>query len=85
MNKCNVPHKYKPLVDLIYCTMAQKFIGTTDSTFTHHIQILRGYLSKNINTINPDLLYLQSWGKNQNVRQALYSSDWNIVDKNRWN
>jgi len=85
MNKCNVPPKYKPLIDLISCTMAQKFIGTTDSTFTHHIQILRGYLSKNINTINPDLLYLQSWGKNQNVRQALYSSDWNIVDKNRWN
>lgn len=84
MNKCSVPDKYKPLIDLISCSMAKKFIGTTDSTFTHYIQILRGYLSNDISNIDPELLYLQSWGKQLNVREAVNSSDWNIVDENRW-
>ena len=85
--------KEQPLIDMIACTAANKFIGTTHSTFSYYIQILRGYMSKMVGSqiVSDEPYFLQINSEKEIVKKAddVWSkkSDgggWGNLDVNRW-
>ena len=52
-----IMEEYQGLIESLLCVLANNFIGTEMSTFSHYIQILRGYMSKYHSNINTDLIY----------------------------
>lgn len=53
----NILKKYHGLIESLLCVLADKFIGSSMSTFSQYIQVLRGYMSKYHKNINTDLIY----------------------------
>ena len=80
--------KIRPIIDMLACCTAKKFMGTKDSTFSHYIQILRGFLSVYFNQISPEPLFIQQSGAKDNVKPIekwnCEQGCWNKVDTSRW-
>ena len=90
-------HKNQPIIDMLMCTTANKFIGTSQSTFSYYIQILRGYMSsmikKNIVDDEPYFLQIDAEKKNVKRHNMKWSGNskgkgsgggWELLDMSRW-
>jgi hypothetical protein len=82
-----IPEKTRPMIDIISCTTAKKFVGTAESTFSYYIQILRGYLSRYYPIIDDKPIFLQEHNEHLVKKDDEWKCSkgcWNIVDTHHW-
>jgi len=88
----NTPDIWIPIIDILSCVSARRFVGNKLSTFTYYIQLLRGYCVTNkkfdLSTIIDDSpgyhnkrdRVVAKLGKNWNCK----GSCWDILDTEQW-
>ena len=82
-----IPDKTRPMIDIIACTTAKKFVGTAESTFSYYIQILRGYLSRYYPIIDDQPTFLQENSEHLVKKDDDWKCDkgcWHMVDTHHW-